>query len=459
MKIHIPWINNRRRFIIAAFIDFFLNTLIYSKEYFKEFNSYPNTIVSLSLASYWIIFSYILGRYMICKRINVIEIIKTITKTIIILLSCNLIFFSLNLSNNFINLILGNPNNIINIQREQNILFIKTTLLISIISCISQYIISIITNKIYSFKKVWVFFGNENGFNQLKEEIKIHKTNFYLQRLNDIGSIQKLGFNAIEGVIVDNNEENNNDKLDQIFFLKSKGIKVLNILNWCENELHRIPPNLINNKYQIIEKFNLLDDSYKIRIKRIGDFIISLFLILITLPLFLLIPLLIYFEDRGPIFYSQVRTGFKGERIVIYKFRSMIKNAEKYGPQWSEGEDRRITKVGKVIRALRLDELPQLFSVIEGKMSLIGPRPERPEMEEELLNEIPYYKYRTILKPGISGWAQVNYSYTASKKDTVNKLSYDIYYINHISFFLDLLILVKTIKTIFNAKSHKPKSS
>uniref|UniRef100_UPI00258826B7 sugar transferase n=1 Tax=uncultured Prochlorococcus sp. TaxID=159733 RepID=UPI00258826B7 len=237
-----------------------------------------------------------------------------------------------------------------------------------------------------------------------------------------------------------------------------KGIKVFNILQWCEKELHRIPPYLIENKYQIIEKFNLLDNSYKIRIKRIGDFIISLFLIIFTLPISIIVALLIYLEDKGPIFYSQIRTGFNGEKIVIYKFRSMVKNAEKSGPQWSQKEDKRITKIGKIIRALRLDELPQLLSVIEGTMSLIGPRPERPEIENKLFKEIPYYKYRHILKPGISGWAQVNYPYGASKEDTVNKLSYDIYYINHISFFLDLFILFKTMKIVFNAKNYKPKS-
>ena len=111
----------------------------------------------------------------------------------------------------------------------------------------------------------------------------------------------------------------------------------------------------------------------------------------------------------------------------------------------------------EIIIALRIDELPHLLSVIEVKMSLIGPRPERPEIEKNLLNEIPFYEYRNILKPGISGWAQVNFNYAASREDTVKKLRYDIYYINHISFLLYLLILIKTIKIIFNSSSHKPK--
>ena len=229
----------------------------------------------------------------------------------------------------------------------------------------------------------------------------------------------------------------------------------MNILKWCENELHRIPPYFIKNRYQIIEKFNLLDNSYKIRIKRIGDFVISLFLVIITLPISIIISIAIYLEDKGPIFYSQIRTGYRGERIVIYKFRSMIKDAERNGVQWSSKEDKRITKVGQIIRATRLDELPQLLSVIEGKMSLIGPRPERPEIEENLLKEIPYYKYRNVLRPGISGWAQVNYPYGSSIKDTINKLSYDIYYINHISFFIDLFILFKTIKIVFTARTYR----
>ena len=131
-------------------------------------------------------------------------------------------------------------------------------------------------------------------------------------------------------------------------------------------------------------------------------------------------------------------------------------NAEKNGIQWSRKNDNRITKIGSLIRATRIDELPQLFCVIKGDMSLIGPRPERPEIESELLNDIPYYNYRNIIKPGLSGWAQVNYPYGASVSDTDKKLSYDIYYITNISFLLDLLILFKTIKLIFNLKGYKP---
>ena len=179
-------------------------------------------------------------------------------------------------------------------------------------------------------------------------------------------------------------------------------------------------------------------------------------LLVITTPLFFVIGILIFIEDQGPLFYSQKRTGLNGEIFQITKFRSMKVDAEKEGIQWSQRFDPRVTKIGRIIRATRLDELPQLFCVISGSMSLIGPRPERPEIEDNFLENIPFYNYRNIIKPGISGWAQVNYPYGASKLDTAIKLSYDVYYLIHFSLLLDFLILFKTIKLVFNAKGSTP---
>ncbi len=455
MKINIPWIISRRRFFFAVFLDFFINNFIYIQRYSNEYGSYPNGVVTISISIYWITLSYILGRYMICRKINRVEIVKNFFNALFLFASSNIIYLLINWSKKFVVLFFGNGEYIVNIQTNQNIFFFKTTLLISIMSGIAQFFLSILTSKLYDNKKLWLFYGSPKGFKDLKKEIGF-KTNLQIKRIRSNQNIEKIDYDLIEGVILDNNIEISKVNLDQIFFLKSKGIKVLNVLKWCEIELHRIPPFFIITKYQIIEKFNLLDDSYKIRIKRIGDFTISIILLLITSPFFVLISFLIILEDGGPVFYSQVRTGYKGKKITIYKFRSMIKDAERFGPQWSISGDKRITKVGRILRALRVDELPQLFSVIGGDMSLIGPRPERPEIEKDLINDIPYYEYRSILKPGISGWAQVNFNYAASKEDTVKKLSYDIYYINHISFLLDLLILIKTIKIIFNSNSHKP---
>ena len=211
----------------------------------------------------------------------------------------------------------------------------------------------------------------------------------------------------------------------------------------------------MNMSFDRVKSFKF---NYELRIKRIGDIIISLALIIITMPLLVIIAFLIYLEDQDSIFYKQVRTGLNGKKFKIIKFRSMKKDAEKEGIKWARRSDPRITKVGRIIRATRLDELPQLICVIKGSMSLIGPRPERPEIEKTLLNKIPYYDLRNIAKPGISGWAQVNYPYGASVEDTINKLSYDTYYLCNFSLFLDLIILFKTIKTVCNAAGYKPKS-
>ena len=174
-------------------------------------------------------------------------------------------------------------------------------------------------------------------------------------------------------------------------------------------------------------------------------------------PLILISALLIKIEENGPILYSQKRTGFAGKVFTIYKLRSMKNNAEKDGFKWSSKNDKRITKIGFWLRRTRLDELPQLLSVIKGDMSLIGPRPERPEFDEILSKEIPNYKLRYLVRPGLSGWAQVNYPYGASIEDTKMKFSYDIYYIKNLSNIFDLLILLETIRLVFNFRGSQPK--
>ena len=188
------------------------------------------------------------------------------------------------------------------------------------------------------------------------------------------------------------------------------------------------------------------------RLKRIADIFLSSFLLIVMLPVLCLSSIFIFLEDFGPILYNQIRTGLNSKKFKIYKLRSMRVNSEKDGAIWATTNDKRISKIGKIIRSTRIDELPQLWSVLQGKMSLIGPRPERPEFDEILSKDIPFYDTRYSIKPGLSGWAQVNYPYGASEKDAKNKLSYDLYYLENFSFFLDFFILLKTIKLVLNAK-------
>ena len=183
------------------------------------------------------------------------------------------------------------------------------------------------------------------------------------------------------------------------------------------------------------------------KVKRIVDLPISIFLLLLILPICLIVCLFIILESSGNPIYIQERVGLNERRFKIYKLRSMYIDAEKNGHQWASKNDQRITKVGRFIRRTRIDELPQIIIIIRGEMSFIGPRPERPEFITEFLKDIPNFNNRLAVRPGITGWAQVNGGYELTPKE---KLEYDIYYIQHESAKLDFIVLLKTIKVIFN---------
>ncbi len=200
--------------------------------------------------------------------------------------------------------------------------------------------------------------------------------------------------------------------------------------------------------------FDLSSKIFMIKVKRLIDITISSLILLVSLPLWPIIALFIKINSKGPVFYTQERVGKNESVFSLFKFRSMIDKAEKDGAAWADENDKRITFVGKMLRKLHLDELPQLLNVIKGEMSLVGPRPERPEFVEELKKKIPYYSLRHFMKPGLTGWAQVNYAYASSLKDSREKLEYDLYYISHMNLLLDARILLKTAKTIvFRRKS------
>lgn len=179
--------------------------------------------------------------------------------------------------------------------------------------------------------------------------------------------------------------------------------------------------------------------------QRLLDIVLSLIGLVIGLPIIVIFGILIKIEDNGPITYKQERMGKGGSRFYIYKLRSMRTDAEKFGAQWAEKDDPRITKVGNFIRKTRVDELPQLFNILKGDMSIIGPRPERPSFTEEFNNDIPGFINRLAIKPGLTGWAQVNGGYDITPKE---KLIEDMYYIKNRSILLDFKILFKTVKVV-----------
>ena len=183
--------------------------------------------------------------------------------------------------------------------------------------------------------------------------------------------------------------------------------------------------------------------------------ILAIVLFILLSPVLLVCALLIKATSKGPVFYRQVRTGYKGKDFMLIKFRSMRTDSEDLGHQWAAKNDNRITGIGKVMRKTRLDELPQLWNVILGEMSFIGPRPERPEFYKELSKEIPLFPLRTIVRPGITGWAQVCSGYAASVEESRLKLEYDLYYIQHMSPRIDFIVIVKTLRTVLFGSEYK----
>ena len=205
----------------------------------------------------------------------------------------------------------------------------------------------------------------------------------------------------------------------------------------------------------LIDILPQLMPEWEKKIKRIIDIIVSLIIIVITLPVTAISSIAIALESKGGVFFKQDRCGINGKVFKIYKFRSMKRDAEKHtGPVWSQKDDPRITRVGKFIRKVRIDEIPQMLNVLKGEMSIVGPRPERPFFVEKLSEEIPYYKRRLKVRPGITGWAQVKHKYDETIEDVKIKLRYDLFYIENMSLRMDFKILFRTVFVVLLGKGH-----
>jgi len=236
--------------------------------------------------------------------------------------------------------------------------------------------------------------------------------------------------------------------VSQLLQCRIAGIHVVNYLDFMERETESVDLNALQPSWLIFS--DGFRSSMLARIsKRSFDIVSSVALLLFTLPLLLLAAVLVMLESPGPVLYRQERVGLGGRPFVLLKLRSMRDDAEKDGaPRWAVSRDPRVTRVGKYIRRLRIDELPQLWNVLRGDMSFVGPRPERPAFVNEFCRQIPFYAERHCVKPGITGWAQINYPYGASREDARNKLAYDLYYVKNHGLFLDLIILLQTIRVI-----------
>ncbi len=260
--------------------------------------------------------------------------------------------------------------------------------------------------------------------------------------------------NGIDEIVIALDDRREKLPAEELMDCRMHGIEVSDILDFFEREAGKILVDVVRPSWFIHSdgfRFNYL----RAFTKRLFDIVASLLLLIIFLPVIGVTVAAIWIENRGkgPILYLQRRVGARGQRFNVIKFRSMVADAEKDGKaRWATKDDSRITRVGAVIRKFRIDEIPQLLNVLAGQMSLVGPRPERPEFVSELVQEIPYYNERHRVKPGLTGWAQSCYPYGSSAEDSVEKLQYDLYYVKNHTFLLDLFILLQTAEVVLFGK-------
>jgi sugar transferase (PEP-CTERM system associated) len=240
--------------------------------------------------------------------------------------------------------------------------------------------------------------------------------------------------------------------LRQLLDCKLYGVRVVDIATYFEKTLAQIKISHVNAGWLIFgDGFN--QGVIRTAVKRGFDIVFSALILVLAAPIMLVTALLVAVESRGPVFYRQERVGLNGEVFKVIKFRSMRADAEKDGkPRWASVNDDRVTRVGRFIRRVRIDEFPQLINVLKGEMSLVGPRPERQYFVDELVAKIPYFAVRHSVKPGVTGWAQVRYEYGSTVEDSVEKLQYDLYYVKNHTLFLDLLILLETVAVVLTGK-------
>jgi len=354
---------------------------------------------------------------------NITNIKPQITLLIDIFVSVALIYFTRRLFQNIIKI----PGLVFN------------TLIIGVNNHSIELARSLASNKFFGYKLIGIYDNTSSSPKYLDEKITV----FNKESLN-----QLLKGEHINTVINTIDLKDDSTTLNTLLNSLNLKIKFFNYPTFYERLYNKLPvaeleqtwflENLSENKKPIFEFF-----------KRLIDVVVSFFILLCSLPFIPLIILIIKIDSSGPIFFRQTRVGKNNKIFYVLKFRSMKTDAEISGPQWAQKNDPRVTGFGKIMRKARLDEIPQLLNVLKNDMSLVGPRPERPEFVESLQNQIPFYNERHLVKPGLTGWAQIlGPAYGGSKDETLEKIKYDLFYIKNRSIFLDLGIILKTINIV-----------
>jgi len=432
--------------VAAAVLDWFILIGSYDWFYHQQFGYMPLPGPSMwFLAASWQVISYVCGRYAPLAQPKLRRhwpkqfLLTVLTLALVLSVYVVLSWIDHSLQ-----------------QTGRNPGFLLPSLLLTgVFSLLGQWILQLAFINSEPTKARWLVVATDEQLLRLQNLLLPHQRGSKLQ-LKLFSHSAEIIAKDLSGVLVWDPSQLDRQQQQVLSQLEQQGLPVLPLPLWCEVALERFPPELLTTSDLLWLGFQGNHSGIQSRIKRLGDVGLALFLIVITLPLTLIAALLIWLEDRHSVFYSQERSGFGGQPFLIWKLRSMRVDAEKAGPQWVRQQDQRITRIGALLRRTRLDELPQLWAVVMGDMSLIGPRPERPHFEEELEQQIPHYRLRHSIRPGLSGWAQVNYPYGASVEDAANKLSYDLYYMRNFSTWLDLLVMIKTVRLVFNAGGAVP---
>ncbi len=442
-----PWLRQRRLLLGLALFDTLLLLGTYNSLFLQRFDRWAGitgSIVGLTLL--WVGTSYLLGRYSKPDQGQRDSQRRRLGATAVVaLLVLAVVVVGLNWG-----LKVDDPRTFRN--------FILPLLAaVTLASGTAQLVVT----RLLSRRQAWLLVGETEELTVVRRELERDGGHTQLDlHYYDCRALEpafETILLTVDGIAVSEAAELSDVLLQKLLARRERGASVCSLVIWAEHHLQRVPPELFSSRWLLqADGFELQPNRWGWRLKRMGDLIVASLLLIITAPVLLVSALAIRLEGGGGILYRQVRTGLYGEAIEVWKLRTMCEEAEARGARWACRDDPRVTRVGKLLRRLRIDELPQLIAVLKGEMSLIGPRPERPEIEDTLEQQIQHYRVRHWVRPGLSGWAQVCYPYGASIEDSRMKLSYDLYYLRNASLMLDTLILIKTIRLLARARGAQP---
>lgn len=443
-----PWLKQRLLLLSLAIVDGLLSIGAYNVLYWHRFGVWPGVTTSVAmLTGMWLATSYLLGRYSSPdagqRDSQRRRLLATAVVALVVLIAVVVVLsWGLKVSD----------------PRTFRGFLLPLLAILAAGSALGQ---QWITRRLRQRRR-WLLVGDPRELEVLRSELGTRALDHRFLACSGVSMETLPAFRQDEfhGIAVSEGADLGDALLQSLLARRGGGGSFCSLVVWAEQHLQRVPPELFSSRWLVqAEGFELQPGRWGWRLKRLGDVVVACLLLLLAAPLLAFAALLIRLEDGGPVFFGQTRTGLYGSPLRIWKLRSMRVDAERFGAQWAGRDDPRITRVGHWLRKLRIDELPQLVSVVSGEMSLIGPRPERPELELDLEQRIPHYRVRHWVRPGLSGWAQVCYPYGASLEDSRMKLSYDLFYLRNANLMLDFLILIKTLRLLARAKGAVPQES